>query len=135
MIAKTSPENTGSAPSVPNRANRVSIVECCRCGYDPEEQIVVTRSRCPKCHGFSWRRIPCPGSLLDPADRIIAAIERRSGADYRCSITFLDQRARTSAGSLSHRSPPKEWSSATPPRESPYFGCSEALPEIPGAAL
>ena len=46
------------------RAHRMSIVECPACGYEPIDQISIVHGRCPKCHGFSWHRLPLPGSLL-----------------------------------------------------------------------
>lgn len=39
------------------------IVECATCGYEPEEQLLIRPVRCPKCHCFTWHRIPRPGML------------------------------------------------------------------------
>ena len=56
-------------------APETSYLECTRCGFEPEDQYSQSQ-RCPKCHGFSWRRVPRPGGLL-------AAVSRASGASDR----------------------------------------------------
>lgn len=64
----------------PNRAHRVFaasnrgtdndcfinrwIIECRTCGFEPDDQWSLPRTRCPKCHATTWRRVPRPGSLL-----------------------------------------------------------------------
>ena len=51
-------------------------VECPACGYEPEEQLVLPRFPCPKCHCDSWQRRKRPGSLVPPA---VASRSRRTG--------------------------------------------------------
>ena len=41
------------------------IIECPTCGYEPDEQLVLRPMRCPKCHCFTWHRVPRPGMLAD----------------------------------------------------------------------
>jgi hypothetical protein len=41
------------------------IIECPTCGYEPDEQVVMRPVRCPKCHSFTWHRVPRPGMLAD----------------------------------------------------------------------
>ena len=41
------------------------IIECPTCGYEPDEQVVMRPIRCPKCHSFTWHRLPRPGMLAD----------------------------------------------------------------------
>lgn len=43
-------------------------VLCRRCGYEPEDRLVLPR-RCPKCGGESFERFPLPGALLAQAIR------------------------------------------------------------------
>jgi len=45
-------------------AARISYVECCTCGFEPEEQMMLPRHACPKCHADTWRRSFTPGALL-----------------------------------------------------------------------
>jgi hypothetical protein len=45
-------------------AARMSYVECCTCGFEPEEQSMLPRTACPKCHAETWRRSFTPGALL-----------------------------------------------------------------------
>lgn len=42
------------------------IVECRRCGFEPQEQTVMPRGLCPKCYGWAWHRLPRPGHLVRP---------------------------------------------------------------------
>jgi hypothetical protein len=60
-------------PEPTARQNKLSLiavttfVECARCGFEPLDQLS-TVQRCPRCRGFSWRRLPRPGALLEVAD-------------------------------------------------------------------
>ena len=47
------------------------IIECPTCGYEPDEQLLIRPIRCPKCHSFTWHRVPRPGML---AGRILSAL-------------------------------------------------------------
>ncbi len=40
-----------------------TFLECAQCGFEPEDQLSMSQ-RCPKCHGYAWRRAPRPGGLL-----------------------------------------------------------------------
>ena len=49
-------------------APTTSFVECTQCGYEPADQLSMRPGRCPKCHGYSFHRLPVPGGLLGVAD-------------------------------------------------------------------
>ena len=55
------------------------IIECPTCGYEPDEQLLMRPMRCPKCHRFSWHRIPRPGML---ADRLVGQPSFDREEDY-----------------------------------------------------
>jgi hypothetical protein len=47
------------------------FVECYTCGYEPEHTLSVFQGRCPKCHAFTWRRLPRKGGPLEAVDRAV----------------------------------------------------------------
>jgi hypothetical protein len=44
-------------------------LQCRSCGFEPDDQVIAPRHKCPKCAASSWERYTKPGSLLDFADR------------------------------------------------------------------
>jgi hypothetical protein len=42
------------------------FIECCACGFEPDEQDSLPRGRCPKCRGHCWRRVVRPGMAVAP---------------------------------------------------------------------
>ena len=58
---------------------RAHIIECPACGYEPNEHLVIRRMRRPKCHLFTWRRVPRPGML---ADTVVGAPTLDRHADH-----------------------------------------------------
>jgi hypothetical protein len=44
-----------------------TYVECRMCGFEPDEQLLLPRARCPKCGSDTWRRSLRPGTLLAEA--------------------------------------------------------------------
>ena len=55
------------------------IIECPTCSYEPDAQVLIPLTRCPKCGCFAWRRLPRPGMLGDKilAHRQIPAPENK----------------------------------------------------------
>jgi hypothetical protein len=50
-----------------------TYVECRMCGFEPAEQLLLPRGRCPKCHSDTWRRSVRPGTLLAEASEVRSA--------------------------------------------------------------
>jgi hypothetical protein len=44
-------------------------LQCRGCGFEPEDQVVAPRHKCPKCAATAWERFVRPGSLLEHAER------------------------------------------------------------------
>jgi hypothetical protein len=57
------PQWMGHEPYVADARAGAYIIECPTCGYEPEEQVRLLPMRCPKCHAFTWHRLPRPGML------------------------------------------------------------------------
>ena len=68
MIANKWNEQINEEAGPKLAAPATSFVECTQCGYEPADQYSVKPGRCPKCHGFSWHRVPVPGGLLSAVD-------------------------------------------------------------------
>ena len=64
MIAQPFTDSFDNPHPLVQSLPRVWFVECAACGYEPADQLVTRQGRCPKCHTFTWRRQPRPGSLL-----------------------------------------------------------------------
>src|SRR5688500_2522913 len=41
-----------------------TYIECRMCGFEPAEQLLRPRGRCPRCLSDTWRRSVRPGTLL-----------------------------------------------------------------------
>ena len=48
----------------PHHAAPAFVIECPTCGYEPPDQRSIHFNRCPKCHAFTWHRVPIAGRLL-----------------------------------------------------------------------
>jgi hypothetical protein len=66
-------------------APTITFVECTQCGYEPEDQVSMRPGRCPKCHGYSWHRLPVPGGLVGVAD-YHAGLKRHARQAAQASI-------------------------------------------------
>ena len=64
MIARTPFDSSDDPYPLVRSLARVWFVECATCGYEPADQLSTHQGRCPKCHTFTWRRLPRPGSLI-----------------------------------------------------------------------
>src|SRR5215208_705942 len=51
----------------PGKPSVGTYVECRMCGFEPAEQLLLPRRRCPKCCSDTWRRSVRPGTLLAEA--------------------------------------------------------------------
>ena len=60
-----------------------TYVECRMCGFEPAEQLLLPRGRCPKCCSDTWRRSLRPGTLLAEAceGRSIEPVNGAEGDD------------------------------------------------------
>ena len=68
ITAEAEGHHCGPAPDWPvGRPSVGTYVECRMCGFEPAEQLLLPRGRCPKCRSDTWRRSIRPGTLLAEA--------------------------------------------------------------------